>query len=107
MEESSENKTLGRIAELIGAELIGDGSIKINGINGLAAAKADEITFISDEKYLSKIKESSAGAIITSKRLEDVTVPLLLVKNVDAAVIEILKISPIPSVYLFPMSFES
>lgn len=91
MENDSKNKTLGRIAELIGAELIGDGSIQINGINGLARAEVNEITFISDEKYLGKIKESSAGAIITNKKPEGITTPLLLVKNVDAAVIEVLK----------------
>ncbi|NIA17341.1 MAG: UDP-3-O-(3-hydroxymyristoyl)glucosamine N-acyltransferase, partial [Planctomycetes bacterium] len=92
MENGSKNKTLSRIAELIGAELVGDGSIQINGINGLAAAGADEITFVSDEKYFGKIKESSAAAIITDKKPEGITTPLLLVKSVDMAVIEVLKI---------------
>ena len=92
-------KTLGQIAELIGAELVGDGSIQVNGINGLAGANVSEITFISDEKYLGKIKESSAAAIITNKKPDGITIPLLLVKNVDAAVIDVLKIfdnTPLP-----------
>lgn len=92
MENGSKNKTLDQIAELIGAELAGDGSIQINGINGIDRAEVNEITFISDEKYFGKIKESSAGAIIADKKLEGVAIPLLLVKNVDMAVIEVLKL---------------
>ena len=106
MENDTKNKTLGQIAELIGAELIGDGSIQIDGINGLAKAEINEISFVSDEKYLGKIKESSAGAIITNKKPEGITVPMLLVKNVDAAVIEVLKIfakeTPLPQSGVHP-----
>lgn len=84
--------TAGRIAEIIDAELIGNGSVQINGMNGIARARTDEITFASEEKYISKVKDSSAGAFIVSRRLEDIAKPLLIVENVDAAVIDVLKL---------------
>ena len=92
----SDNKkkvvTVNQIAEIIDAELIGDGSIPISGIRGIAHAGTDEITFVSDKKYVSKVKDSLAAAIIVNQELEAVERPLLVVGNVDAAVIEVLKI---------------
>ena len=84
--------TVNQIAEITSAELFGDGSIQISGINSVARAGADEITFVSEKKYIRKVKDSSAAAIIVNKKTEDTARPLLIVGNVDAAVIEVLKI---------------
>jgi UDP-3-O-[3-hydroxymyristoyl] glucosamine N-acyltransferase len=46
----------------------------------------------ADVKHLSAVKQSLAGAVITGSRIEDSDKPQLIVKNVNAALIEALKI---------------
>ena len=52
------------IADKIGAQLIGDGSIDIKAVANLKTAKEDEISFLSDPKYRAVLSESKAGAVI-------------------------------------------
>ncbi len=60
---SGVNKTLREIAEIIGGKLIGDGAIKITGLDSLDTAKAGDITF-ADENHAALAKKSAASAII-------------------------------------------
>ena len=59
-------KTLKEIAEIIGGELIGDGEIKISGLNSIDTAKRGDLTF-ADEKHVAEAKISDASAVIISK----------------------------------------
>jgi UDP-3-O-[3-hydroxymyristoyl] glucosamine N-acyltransferase len=84
--------TVGQLAQRIGAQLIGDGSAVVKGVSTIEEACADEITFISDEKHRAKLIGSIAAAVISSKNIEGCSKPQLIAKNVEAAMIEALKV---------------
>jgi UDP-3-O-[3-hydroxymyristoyl] glucosamine N-acyltransferase len=97
--------TVAQLADMLGAELIGDGRGQIIAVGTIEAAGANEVTFIrntklhyvqpgiaADGKYLSAVRQSLAGAVITGRPIDDLDKPQLIVKNVDAALIEALNI---------------
>jgi UDP-3-O-[3-hydroxymyristoyl] glucosamine N-acyltransferase len=97
--------TVAQLADRLGAALVGDGSGQIRAVGTIEAAGENEVAFIrdsklhyvqpgttSDEKYLSAVKQSLAGAVIAGMRIEDLDKPQLIVKNVNAALIEALNI---------------
>ena len=56
-------KTLQEISEIIGGELIGDGSIKISGLGSIDTAEEGILTF-ADELHAETAKNSKASAVI-------------------------------------------
>ncbi|UJF18893.1 UDP-3-O-(3-hydroxymyristoyl)glucosamine N-acyltransferase [Vibrio sp. SS-MA-C1-2] len=56
--------TLAALAETIGAELRGDGSVVVGSLAGTDKAQAGQITFLSSSKYREKLSECKASAII-------------------------------------------
>jgi UDP-3-O-[3-hydroxymyristoyl] glucosamine N-acyltransferase len=97
--------TVAQLAERIGAELVGDGSVQISGVGPVEGSRKSDVTFVKDREHYSSpsgapaysrhvqgLKKSEAGAAIISRRVEGVTKPQLIVENVDAALIETLKI---------------
>ena len=69
---------LAEIASRLGCELLGSGQVEINGVAGIEEAKEDELTFVSNPKYLSKIKSTEAGAIILAAGAPAASIPVLL-----------------------------
>jgi UDP-3-O-[3-hydroxymyristoyl] glucosamine N-acyltransferase len=61
--------TLEELATLTGSELKGDPSKIISEINSLGSASSNEITFLDNPRYESKLKSSQAGAVIISPYL--------------------------------------
>ena len=57
---------LKHIAKKLGCELKGSEDIDIRGVAGIEEAKPDELTFLSNPKYLSKVETTRAGAILLS-----------------------------------------
>ena len=97
--------TVTQLAERLDAELVGDGTGQISAVATIEAAGKNEVAFIRDSKlhyvpagttadgkYLSVVKQSLAGAVITGKRIEDLDKPQLIVKNVNSALIEALNV---------------
>lgn len=76
---------LKELAELLEAELIGDGEKEIENLSPLASATSRSLTFLSNPKYLSAAKECSAGAILTLSSNELEGKNLLVHKNPYAA----------------------
>ncbi len=56
--------TLARIAELLGAELIGDGDLAISRIATLEKAVEGEISFLANKKYRAQLESTDASAVI-------------------------------------------
>jgi len=56
--------TLQEIADRLGGTVRGDGSLDITGINGIDLAQPGQITFVSEKKFLQKLKDSKASAVI-------------------------------------------
>lgn len=64
-------KTLQELSEYVGGVVIGDPSVKIRGVMGIDDAQEGYITFISNDKYIRKINQTRASAIIISPKLKD------------------------------------
>ncbi|MFA6185900.1 MAG: UDP-3-O-(3-hydroxymyristoyl)glucosamine N-acyltransferase [Phycisphaerae bacterium] len=82
--------TVSQLAKIAGAELVGSGKGEICRAAPFESATPDSITFVSDEKLLENIVDCKAGAVIVSKKIET-CIPLLVVKNVEKALIAVLK----------------
>ena len=63
--------SLEKIAELIGATVIGDSAIEINGINTLTNANGNHISYAVSDKYINSLSNTKAGAVILTKKLEE------------------------------------
>jgi UDP-3-O-[3-hydroxymyristoyl] glucosamine N-acyltransferase len=69
---------LRRIAELLNCELRGPGDVEISGVAGIEEAETTQLTFVSNAKYIPKIKTTRAGAIILSPDAPSTSIPTLL-----------------------------
>ncbi|WP_405632518.1 UDP-3-O-(3-hydroxymyristoyl)glucosamine N-acyltransferase [Pseudoalteromonas sp. Ld20] len=61
-----QNYTLSQIAELLGAELHGDGALEISKIATLANARSGHIAFLANKKYRPQLDNTNASAVILS-----------------------------------------
>jgi UDP-3-O-[3-hydroxymyristoyl] glucosamine N-acyltransferase len=55
---------LGEIAERLHCKLEGNPEVEISGVEPIEIAGPDTLTFVANRKYLSKLKETRAGAVI-------------------------------------------
>ena len=83
-------KKLKELAEWVGGTVAGDGEVAIRGVASIEDAKAGEITFIANPKYLSKLGQTQASAIIVSPEVTSKDKSLLSVKNPYLAFAKIL-----------------
>jgi UDP-3-O-[3-hydroxymyristoyl] glucosamine N-acyltransferase len=58
---------LGRIAEILGAEIVGDENVAIKGVNSLEAAADGDIAFYFDPRYREALLKTKASAVIVEK----------------------------------------
>lgn len=56
--------TLGEIAETIGGKLHGDASLQVTGIATLDNARGDQLSFLSNRRYIKQLNSTRAGAVI-------------------------------------------
>jgi UDP-3-O-[3-hydroxymyristoyl] glucosamine N-acyltransferase len=61
---STESKRLSELAAQVGGEVLGDGTLPIRGVNGLAEAGSDEITFFSNARYKKELAHTHAAAVL-------------------------------------------
>ena len=83
-------KRLKELAQWVAGTVIGDGDTEISGVAAVEDARVGEITFIASPKYLPKLKETNASAIIVSKEVSQADKPLLCVGNPHLAFAKIL-----------------
>lgn len=57
-------KTLKELAEYLGGSVRGDETCRISGLASLETARADQITFLANPKYASKVADTGAGAVL-------------------------------------------
>ena len=58
-----------QIASLLGAELIGEGSLLISGVETLESAREGEVSFLSNPRYSEAMRRLKAGAICVERSL--------------------------------------
>jgi len=59
-------KSLDELASIVGGTVKGDGAVEINGVASLDDAGPGDITFLADPRYLKRLKETKAGAVIVA-----------------------------------------
>ena len=84
--------TVKEMANRLGAELIGEGVGVVRSVGPVGSADQTTLTFLTDDKHLAELKKSRCGAVIINKAIEEFSQPQLIVKDVNAALIEALKI---------------
>lgn len=87
--------TIEELAGRLGAQLagdIGEAGKPITGVGPVQAAGTSEVTFVTDVRHQAALAQSRAGAVIVAAQLEGFAGPQLVVKNVNAALIEALKV---------------
>jgi len=73
---------LADLAKAIGAELLGDGEVRVSGVATLERADAHHLSFLSNPKYRAQLARTQAGAVIIAEADRDGTsVPRLIVRN--------------------------
>jgi len=73
---------LGQIASALGARVDGGSTdLEITRVAGIEEAQPDEITFVANPKYASRVKTTKAAAVIVDDSFPLVEVPTLRVKN--------------------------
>ena len=72
---------LAAIARHLDCELVGDGAVEILGAAGIEEAGPEDLTFLSNPKYLSKVRSCQAGAIIVSSDSPATDIPRLISEN--------------------------
>ena len=82
--------SLVKIAEIVEGELSGNTGKKIRGAASFEQANGDEITFAGNAKFLKRIDETSAGAVIVPRDFQTATKNLVKVDNPQLAFIKVL-----------------
>jgi UDP-3-O-[3-hydroxymyristoyl] glucosamine N-acyltransferase len=97
--------TTSQLAHKIGAVLHGDGAVEIKSVGPVEASSSDDVTFVTDDKHAAALTRSNAAAAIVHKVIDGFAGAQLLVKDVNAALIETLKLfapalaTPTPGVH--------
>lgn len=82
--------SLSRIAEIVGGEVEGDGHKTVFGAAPFETAGSDEITYAGSSKFLKKIDETGAGAVIVPRSFQSTGRDLVKVDNPEVAFARIL-----------------
>ncbi len=73
--------TLAEIAERLGCELRGDGSIVVNAIRGLEEAGPGDLTFLANPKYAAQLAATRASAAIVAASQPEIAIATLRADN--------------------------
>src|SRR5258708_6702522 len=82
--------TTAQLAQQLGAELVGDGSIQITGFAPADRAQAGHLTFAESEEYFAKAEQGGASAVLVGTNATSSRKTLLRVKNPRVAFAKVL-----------------
>ena len=72
---------LAEVADRLGAELRGDGSIEVTGVRGIEEASPSEITFVANPKYAGLARTTQAAAILVAPDFPEISAATLRLAN--------------------------
>ncbi|MBN2456757.1 MAG: UDP-3-O-(3-hydroxymyristoyl)glucosamine N-acyltransferase [Sedimentisphaerales bacterium] len=87
--------TIAELAQKLKADLVADSEKAcelIEAVGPIETAAPSTVTFIKDNKRVSELRNSQAGAVIVARQIEAFTKPQLIVEDVDKALIKTLDI---------------
>jgi UDP-3-O-[3-hydroxymyristoyl] glucosamine N-acyltransferase len=73
--------TLSALAELVGAQLVGDGTRVVSGVAPIGDAEADQITFLANPRYREALSASKAGAVIINQAVPNLSMTQLVMAD--------------------------
>jgi UDP-3-O-[3-hydroxymyristoyl] glucosamine N-acyltransferase len=74
------------LAEKLGGELEGDGSVEITNLSGLHDAQEGDLTFLSNPRYKSAVADTKASAVVVADKWDaQAPCPVIKVSNPDKA----------------------
>jgi UDP-3-O-[3-hydroxymyristoyl] glucosamine N-acyltransferase len=79
--------TLKQLALILEAEIVGNADVEVTGLMPLDLAEADKLTFAVEDQHIKQIPSSKAVAVIVSKPVANCEKPLLIVKDMQRAII--------------------
>jgi len=82
--------TASNLAELIGGEVVGDGTVILTGIAPADGASVGDLTFAEKPAYLAAAEVSQASAILVPRGFESATKVLIRVKDARIAIAKVL-----------------
>ena len=72
---------LSEIAAQLECQLRGDGAIEISGVAGMEHAGPTKLTFLANPKYIHKVKQTRAAAILSAEPIPDAPIASLISSN--------------------------
>jgi len=72
---------LSEMARALDCALAGDGDVEIHGVAGIEEAQPGHVTFVSNPKYASRAKSTSASAVIVTPGFPEIPVTTLRTSN--------------------------
>jgi len=87
--------TVAQLADHLGAELVGrpdEVERQILAVGPVETARESDVTFVHKERYMGALKNSRAAAVIIGRHVKGLAKPQLVVRDVDASLIEALKV---------------
>ncbi|MBW2282764.1 MAG: UDP-3-O-(3-hydroxymyristoyl)glucosamine N-acyltransferase [Deltaproteobacteria bacterium] len=92
------SQTVSQLAERVGGEVRGDGSVEIHGAASAESGKPGEISFVENEKFLETALAAQASCLIVPPSLDTGNVPAIVVDHPKLAFARILRaLNPRPS----------
>ncbi len=85
------------IAEMVDGEIVGEPGKIICGAAPFDSATPDEITFAAQAKFLKKLSECTAGAVLAPRQTEPQSIPMIRVDNAEVAFAKIMQAFHPPS----------
>ncbi len=86
--------TIEQLAKELDATLVASGgkTSLITAVGPIEKAELHEVTFVNHDKYIAAVRASRAGAVIVKQVIPELSIPQLVVKHVDAAIIKALEL---------------
>ncbi len=84
--------TIKQISAIIGGKVRGDEDLIITGVSSIENSDEGDISFIKNEKFIDKVIESNASAVVAHRSIEETKKTLIIVDNPFLSFIKLLKI---------------
>lgn len=82
--------TLAELAKAAGGVVRGPATVRVRGVAGVSEAGPDEITWVSHDKYASRLAGSRAAAVVVSTQFGETPMPAILCDDAELGIARIL-----------------
>ncbi len=84
--------TIKEVSNIIGGEVVGNKNLYITGVSSIENAEEGDISFIKNERFVSKALETKASAVVSHRPIEETKKTLIIVDDPFSSFIKLLKV---------------